>query len=221
MELCSDSAARTPLLQQCGLLVAGDGEDVEEQNDDHDSKDDTGRDHDLIDLVVLLCETRSLAVKATACSCFQFSETNTSLHNHCLVERLFGSGRRCVGLKTHLDLAEAQDLARFNSALGNLLAVYESPVGRIQIFDDHVISTQEHFSVMTGNRGFSDLEGIILHSTHRCFFRLQLVGSPSHSSAQKNEFRHKLRKCCRLSPAKDASQIETTPAQKPASLAPV
>ena len=109
----------------------------------------------------------------------------------------FFVGRRGrVGLQAHLDLAQAQNLAGLDDALGDLLAVDEGAVGGVQVPHHHVVPAQQNLAVMAGDGGLGNLEGVVLDPADGGLLRLQLVGASGHSRAEDNKFRHKSVKWC-------------------------
>ena len=103
---------------------------------------------------------------------------------------LAGRGGR-VGFQAHLDLAQAQDLAGLDHALGDLLAVDEGAVGGIQIPDHHVVARAAAPRSDGWRPRLGNLEGVVLDPADGGFLHLQLLGASGHSHAEDNEFRHK------------------------------
>jgi hypothetical protein len=64
-------------------LLARASKHEEEQDHDHNSQKNATRDHDLIDLIVLLRETAAFGIETGAArTLFQFGEADAALHHH-------------------------------------------------------------------------------------------------------------------------------------------
>lgn len=74
---------------------------------------------------------------------------------------------------------------------GESYAIDKRAVCRIQIFNDDIVSAQEHFAVVAGNRGFCDLKGVILEPANGDLYRFQFAGSADESFAEHDKFGHR------------------------------
>src|SRR6266852_2715288 len=78
----------------------------QQENDNHAAEDGSSDPEDFISFVVLFRKALARCVKtARTRALFQFVQAHPALHNHGMIDRLFGRRGRRVGLQAHLDLA--------------------------------------------------------------------------------------------------------------------
>src|SRR5205085_562644 len=99
----------------------------------------------------------------------------------------------------HFNHAQAQDLARLQDSLADLLPVDEGPIGGVEVLDHNIVPTQKNLRVVAGDGGFGDLEGIVLSASDSGFVRFQIKSASGKTFAKKNKSRHRLEKRIQLS----------------------
>ena len=90
------------------------------------------------------------------------------------------------------NLAEPQRLAGLQNAFGDLFAVDERAVRRIEVFDDDITAAQQHFAMMAGDGRLGDLKHVILDAANRGAIHVQLVRAAGQALSQNNKFGHGL-----------------------------
>src|SRR5262245_55000723 len=89
---------------------------IDQQADNYKANHACQNPENFVGLVVLLREAFARGIKSTPSAVLEFIHLHSPLHDHGVIQLLFGrtgggSARGCIGFQTHLDLAEAQDLA--------------------------------------------------------------------------------------------------------------
>ena len=87
-------------------------------------------------------------------------------------------------------MAQPEHLAGFENTFGDFFAINKSAIGRIEVPDQDVSAAQYDLAMMTRNRGFRDLEAIVLDPADGGGIHLQLMSASRHARAEDNKFGH-------------------------------
>jgi hypothetical protein len=86
---------------------------------------------------------------------------------------------------------KAHELAGLDGAFaGDLIAFDEGAVSGVEVLDDDVAAAEMDFAMMAGDRGISDLKGIVLDPADGRFFCNQFVRTPGKTFTEQDKFCH-------------------------------